>query len=400
MPPSDTLTPSTTKPTAPWVGRLLDGHSAAAHPVTIDPAADALTITREDGSTLRWPYRDIRRTQGDYDGEQIRLEYGGASGAAPSSALVIDDQRFLSVLRKREPQLVAAMHDPARRGLRLQLTMIAAVAALLAVGVLYRWGIPGIAALVTPTVPVAWEQQLGERVVEQLAPESNRCADTHRSQVIHSLFARLSAAAPPNPYGPIRLYLVKGPTVNAFAAPGGHVVVFAGLLEKTESPEQLAGVLAHELQHIYKRHTTRMLLEQASTSFLLAAVAGDLTGVAAVALDTARTLGALRYSRGYEAEADSEGLKLMVAAGIDPKGIVDFFKVLGKDDGSDGGLFSYLSSHPSHHDRIATLTALAGTNIGQAPPLLPGLDWRAIRRACSPPTTLQPATPTLTDPAT
>lgn len=373
------MTTASTDSQPAWTGRLLDGQSAAAHPVALDLAADALIITRTDGSSLRWLYPDIRRTHGAYDGEQVRLEHGDE----PAAALVIRDQRFLTVLRGRAPGLVAAMHDPTRRTWRFTITLLAAVATLAIVGALYRWGIPGLAAVVTPYVPVEWEQRLGESVVAELAPEGERCTDSYRTQAIHSLLTRLSAAAPAGPYGEIHFYLVDKPIVNAFAAPGGHVVVFRGLLEKTESPEQLAGVLAHELQHIYKRHTTRMLLEQTSTGLLLAAVSGDLAGAATIALDSARTLGALQYNRAHEEEADTEGLRLLIAAGIDPQGMVDFFKVLGGEQGHDPGIFRYLSTHPSHNDRVQTLTRLAGPRLGQGTPLLPGLEWTNIRRACA-----------------
>lgn len=364
-----------------WPGRLLDGQKAAAHPVSIDPAADGLIIIRSDGSSLHWLYPDIRRTQGVYDGEQIRLEHG----TEPPVALVIGDQRFLTVLRSRAPRLVAAVHDPTRRTWRTTLTLVAAVVTLAAVGVLYQWGIPGLASIVTPYVPVAWEQRLGEAVVEELAPEEDRCPDAYRTEAIHSILRRLSAAAPASPYGEIHFHLVDQPIVNAFAAPGGHVVVFRGLLEKTETPEQLAGVLAHELQHIYKRHTTRMILEHTSTSLMLAAVSGDLTGAATIALDSARTLGALRYNRAHEEEADAEGMALLLAAGINPQGMVDFFTVLGGEPSRDRGILGYLSTHPSHLDRVQTLTGLAGPRLGQGTPLLPGLDWSSIRRACAAP---------------
>jgi predicted Zn-dependent protease len=74
------------------------------------------------------------------------------------------------------------------------------------------------------------------------------------------------------------LTVVDNSTVNAFAAPGGQVVILRGLLEQTTSAEQLAGVVAHELQHVYLRHSTRAILEQTAGTLLLTAVSGDLSG--------------------------------------------------------------------------------------------------------------------------
>lgn len=361
-----------------WTGRYLDGRNAVAQRVTIEPRAELLRITLEDGRVLDWLYGEVQRTQGAYDGEQVRLEHG----TDPTTALVITDQRFLTALRTQAPQLVSAMHDPTKRSLRLKLTIVAAVLTIVITGVIYRWGIPGLASLVTPHVPTTWEQQVGREVVEQLAPEKDRCTDPYRRQIIESMVTKLIATVPNNPYGTIHFHIVDEPIVNAFAAPGGYVVVFRGLLEKTETPEQLAGILAHELQHIFKRHTTRAILEHTSTSLLIAAVSGDFAGAATVALDSARTLGALRYSRVHETEADTEGLKMLLTAGIDPKGMIEFFKIMDKGNPDDVGLWRYLSTHPSHEDRIQTLTHLAGSSVGQGQSLLPGLEWSAIRNVC------------------
>lgn len=364
--------------TTTWTGRYLDGRSAVAQRVTIEPRAELLHITLEDGRVLDWLYGEVRRTQGAYDGEQIRLEHG----TDPTAAVVITDQRFLTALRRRAPALVPVIHDPTKRSLRLKLTIVAAVLTIVMTGVICRWGIPGLASLVTPHVPTTWEQQVGREVVEQLAPEKDRCTDPYRKPIIESMLTKLIATVPNNPYGTIHFHIVDEPIVNAFAAPGGYVVVFRGLLEKTETPEQLAGVLAHELQHIFNRHTTRAILEQTSTSLLVAAVSGDLTGAATLALDSARTLGALQYSRSHEAEADAEGMKMLVAAGIDPKGMIEFFQIMNQGSHGEAGLLKYLSTHPTHDDRVQTLTQLAGASVGKGEKLLPGLEWTAIRNVC------------------
>lgn len=361
-----------------WTGRYLDGRSAATHQVAVDPTPEGLVITHADGTSVRWAYDQIRQTQGSYQGEQVRLEHG----REPAAALVVLDQRFLTALRAQAPRLVSVIHDPSRRHLRLRLILLAAAMALVVLGVFYRWGIPGLASAVTPYVPTAWEQRLGEAVMAHLAPEKDRCIDPYRTAVIRSLLTRLTETVPNSPYGSIQLHVVNEPIVNAFAAPGGYVVVFRGLLEKTETPEQLAGVLAHELQHIYRRHTTRTILEQASSDLLLAAVSGDATGAAAIALDSARSLGALRYSRGHEEEADREGMTMLLAAGIDPKGMVEFVEIMSKDPEPDAGILRYLTTHPSHEDRIQILTGLAGDRLGSGQPLLPHLDWTFVRRVC------------------
>ncbi|MDH5624891.1 MAG: M48 family metalloprotease, partial [Nitrospira sp.] len=99
----------------------------------------------------------------------------------------------------------------------------------------------------------------------------------------------MAAAFPDSPYR-LQLTIVDRPVINACALPGGRIVLLRSLLEAAETPEQLAGVLAHEVQHIYQQHSTRVLLEQGSTSLLIMAVTGDFTGALAYGIEGARVL--------------------------------------------------------------------------------------------------------------
>ncbi len=360
-----------------WQGHYLDGRSAARQPVTIQPLRGALHITTADGRTLTWPYTSIRQTQGTYEGEHVRLEHGGEM----SEALVVLDPDFLTALHKMAPELTTHVHDPARRAARVKLTALAAIGALGLAAVLYLWGIPGLAGIVTPLVPVSWEQKLGRVVVDHLTAQQKPCRDAHREQVLDGIVSRLTATAPANPYH-IRLLVLDSPVANALAAPGGYIIVFRGLLEMTESPEQLAGVLAHELQHIYQRHTTRLIIEQASTGLLLAAVSGDFSGAMTYGVEASRVLGRLQYSRRHEKEADTEGMRLLMGANIDPAGMIEFFELLKKRTPELPGMWKYLSSHPATDDRIAYLKRLAATATATSVRVLPNSEWRDIRNLC------------------
>src|SRR5207244_549844 len=88
---------------------------------------------------------------------------------------------------------------------------------------------------------------------------------------------------------------------------------------------RLGAGLAPEIQHVLRRHARRMLLQHSSAGLMLAAVSGDISGAMAYGLESARVLGALRYSRQYGAEADVEGLRMLLAAGVDPEGMIAFF---------------------------------------------------------------------------
>jgi predicted Zn-dependent protease len=230
-------------------------------------------------------------------------------------------------------------------------------------------------------VPAAWEESLGRAVVDQLAPAEQRCVDPRRQQALDAIVARLVAAAPPSPYA-FRLVVVNRPQVNALAAPGGHIVVFSDLLEKTRTPDELAGVLAHEIAHVLHRHTTRALIQHASTGLLLAALTGDMTGPLAYGLEGARILGQLQYSRHAEEEADLEGMKLLLAARVAPGGLLAFLEHIA-EGGQPRSVRTYLSTHPSPWGRTARLRELAAGAPGPPVPLLPDQDWLDIKRMCS-----------------
>ena len=154
---------------------------------------------------------------------------------------------------------------------------------------------------VVPRVPVAWEESVGRSAIAYLAPPERRCGDLAVGRAMDETVRRLVAPGPRPPYT-FRVHVVNRPLVNALAVPGGHVVVFRGLLQRTSTPEEMAGVMAHELQHVLRRHATRAVIQGVSTGLLLMALTGDVTGPLAYGLQTARTLGDLRYSRRAEEE--------------------------------------------------------------------------------------------------
>jgi predicted Zn-dependent protease len=230
-------------------------------------------------------------------------------------------------------------------------------------------------------VPVSWEIALGEAAMAQLAPPARRCHDPERQRRLDEVAGVLLRTLPESRY-PFRVIVVDHPLVNAFAAPGGGVVVFRGLLERTGSAEELAGVLAHEFQHVLHRHATRAILRQASTGILVAALMGDVSGVMAFGIESARMLGDLRHSREAEHEADRDGLRMLQAAAVDPEGMLAFFRALPQVEGAAPAAARYLSTHPAPGDRLQALATLAATRPRPPVKLLPGYDWADVKKVC------------------
>lgn len=360
-----------------WQASYLDGHTAIRHAATVRLMREGLEVATESGETRLWSYREIRQTQGFYSGEEVRLE---RSGGGPE-ALMVPDVEFLDSLREAAPHLGGRFHDPTRRAFRRRLTVLAAFGVIAVTVGIYLWGIPVLARIGATIVPVSWEERVGQPAVSYLAPPGERCRDPQLQTAVGDILEILTATSARSPYT-LRVYVVDSPVVNAIAIPGGHIVVFRGLLERTRSPEELAGVLAHELQHVLRRHATRAMIQTASTGLLLAALTGDGTGPLVYGLQTARTLGDLHYSRRAEEEADSEGMKMLRAARVDPAGMIDFYEMLVKQEGARADTFKYLSTHPIATDRIARLKSMEADGRGAPAKLMPAADWASLARRC------------------
>ncbi len=359
-----------------WDGVYFDGRSSQRHRVTITVMSTGLQILREDGSTLWWPYDQIRQTQGSYAGEQVRLEKGGDL----PEALVVTDGEFLTTIHQVSPSAPSWFHNPTRRSARLTLTLLAGAGAILLGSALYLWGIPALSDAVASRIPASWEERLGREAVEHLAPPKKRCTDPVRTKVLDEIVSVLTAAGRETPYT-FRIAVVNDSLINAFAAPGGYIVIFRGLLEKTRTAEELAGVLAHEIQHIVQRHATKALVRELSTTALIAVLSGDAEGMASL-LKVAGTLGELQYSRQDEREADDEGMKMLQAARIDPAGMIRFFITLKKEGMEIPRSMQYLSTHPQTDDRIEHLQRLAAEARYTPVRLLPRYPWRDIGEIC------------------
>jgi len=358
-----------------WAAHYLDGQTALRYPATVRLMGEGLEVTTASGWVRLWPYRDIRQTQGFYEGEEVRLERGGEL----AEAVIVSDPAFLHSLHEVAPR-PSGFHDPAGRSQRVRLTVLAGVAVIGITAVLYLWGVPLIATLAAPRVPVAWEESLGRAVTDQLAPPDRICANPSGQRSLDVIVARLTAVAP-SPYT-FRARVVDAPDVNALAAPGGYIVVFRGLLDRARTPDELAGVFAHEIEHVLHRHTTRAVIQHASTGLLLAALTGDMTGPLAYGLESARVLGQLQYSRRAEEEADRDGMKLLLAARVAPDGMIGFFDGLAKGE-HPRSVLRYLSTHPSPSDRIATLRELATPAPGTPTPVLTDQQWQDLKAICT-----------------
>lgn len=206
--------------------------------------------------------------------------------------------------------------------------------------------------------PREWEAKIGDKLFESLK---------YQYEFIHndSLEQEFLVAAKPlidqvrkegaNP----EFYFIKHATINAFALPGGKVVIQTGLIEHAKSWEELLGVVAHELAHVNRRHHLRGVINNLGLYVIVSSLIGDINSAAGAIINTGGDLASLSNDRAFETEADETGMNYLISSHIDPKGMISFFNTLKKESGSKmDDYISFTSTHPSTSERIQHLNEL------------------------------------------
>ena len=206
--------------------------------------------------------------------------------------------------------------------------------------------------------PVAWEEHLTDKVIAEHPKLFIIETNDARIGVVTQLVARLAAALPPAERRyQFRAALIDRPVVNAFALPGGRIFVFTGLLDRVQKPEELAGVLAHEMAHVTQRHGLRKLITGGGPYYVLRLFVSDQQGVLSVISAGSQLLVNQSYSRDVEREADTIGWHYLMAADIDPRGLADFFQLETEGEAATT-IPEMFRNHPATSERIAWLDKL------------------------------------------
>ena len=210
-------------------------------------------------------------------------------------------------------------------------------------------------------ISVADEIKLGREAqtkVRASTPEVRGSIASYVASVGRQLAAR--AGGPKYPYG---FSVANYRDLNAFALPGGPVWVNRGVLQAARTESQLAGVLAHEIAHVARRHAAQQISKGAIANGLLGllgAVLGNAGG-ARTAQTGAQVLAGgylMKFSRDDEREADRVGIEILRRAGWDPRGLPEFMEILRQQAGRDpGSVEVFLSTHPSPAERVQQLRA-------------------------------------------
>jgi predicted Zn-dependent protease len=209
-------------------------------------------------------------------------------------------------------------------------------------------------------VSVEQEIEIGKQANAQVRKQVPELRDAETAAYVRSIGQRLVPHASGAKY-PYTFAVADYREINAFALPGGPVWVHRGALQTARNESQLAGVMAHEIAHISRRHAADQLTKATMTNWglgLLGAVLGNDGGATAARIAAGFLANGifLKFGRDDEREADRVGLQMMTRAGWDARGMVEFFEILRREQKRDPGRVEmFFSTHPSAEDRISRL---------------------------------------------
>ncbi|HEY8120367.1 MAG TPA: M48 family metallopeptidase [Myxococcota bacterium] len=313
-------------------------------PITLQAFADGELHVEGAGRSLALSARALRIGPRAADGSRSFALEDGARVAIPRSDEL---ERWLQRHRGGGEGLAGAR----LRGIARTLGSLAA-AALLTFGVV-RVAVPGLAWLVARALPYSLDEKLGTGVLRAMGESFGPSAldEAHRERV-RACFERTASYA--HLTRPATLEFRAGGEMgaNAFALPGGTVVVTDELIALAQSDDELAAVLAHELGHLQHRHGVRALLQALGVGVLANGALGDFDGAGLVA--AAPMLLQLQYSRGFEREADAFAQRVLEEARIDPSALSRMLARL-EATHPGGELPAYLSTHPPTAERQRAL---------------------------------------------
>lgn len=373
--------------------RYQDGLVAVVIPVTLDYESVGSTgnLLIRDGASnailTRWPAGDIHPAHSRHS--ELRLSSATQNSGA---RIIVSGPAEIGQVRAMLPELQTKQRIEFGKQVRIG---VIATAALASVILAYLYGVPLLAARLVYFVPPQWEVQMGDTIADQMEAsltESGDFAicDADPDSVANRAITRFGTAAlgTGSPFT-LDIKVVRTDIANAFALPGGRVYFFSALLDRAESPDEFAGVLAHEIGHVVHRHAMEGLISSAGTGALVGFILGDMTGIS-IAAGLGSTLIDTHFSREAESQADAYAAQVAGRMDFQPAALADLLNRVAEDDDFSKAL-ALFSTHPLTGDRRLHLQALTRENPAGLQSPFTAAEWNAIKTMCGgPPKTPPP----------
>ncbi len=367
---------------ATFDGLVFIPNESLGRAASITPTREGLAaVERANGQQHTLPYAGIRFDIGGESGHVVFCRPPiGASGVT----MTCEHPGFIEAVRTQSGgHLDATLHALATHGAkkrrlgRVFAIVGVAIVALLFVGL---WWVPtrGLPAA-AEQLPISVDRRIGDSAIESMNDELGPQIHTPATDAaLREIVGRLAPQAR-TPGFDYRFRVVRRRELNAFALPGGQIVVFEGLLRRAARPDQVAGVLGHEIAHVTFRHGIRAVARSAGVSIAVRVLLGDASALG----DVMRSAGASAilnsYSRDQESDADAEGARMVAAAGLDPRGLEEFFALMRNEPHTEmPGMLAWMSTHPGHDDRIGALERLIPT-LPRGPAVPISVPWSQVQ---------------------
>ncbi|MEN3951339.1 M48 family metallopeptidase [Iodidimonas sp. SYSU 1G8] len=337
-----------------------DGRSAEGRAASVFAGADGLEIRLADADLL-WPYGRLSLVSAADHGQRVVI--APRPGAAERLSLSGED--VLETLAAWAPQL--RRQKPSRGHVRSVLV----AGAIIAVLAVFWAGYPIVKQGIVAVFPSSWADRIGRSMAADNRLFGEPCDGAAGMAALEALSARLTQGM--DLPEPVKVHVTASKDVNAFAAPGGHIVLLHGLIKEARSPDEVAGVLAHEIGHVQHRHPINRLVDVAGIQLIVTSISGDVGALGTLAL-------MLSYGIDDEAEADRTGLDMLLAAGIAPDGLAAFFDRMARKNENKLTVGQFLRTHPPLEERSAMIRGRRPT--GAVTPALTQQQWRDLRAVC------------------
>lgn len=222
------------------------------------------------------------------------------------------------------------------------------------------------------------EKKLGDLLWESYSRKETEVKDL---QVVNAVDSMVTSICKANGIArsSIQLHVFDKSDVNAFAFPGGHLAVFTGLIKEMENPEELTGVISHEIAHIQLKHVMKKLTKEIGLSVLISIATG--TGDGAVIGDIVRTLSSTAFDRRLEKQADLAAIDYMAAARVNPLPMADFMDRLAeKEKSPESEYLSWMSTHPESAERAVYIREYGRGKVKSPEPVVSAATWKSIKK--------------------
>lgn len=364
-----------------FFARFSDGKSASARDTYVRLGLNGIEVDLlPAGQFETWPYRTLKSA------EPVRthaIDVLLTSSAHSGASLFVPSPRFARDLREFAPHLTAG----AERWRNAGPWVFGALAAIGLIAAIYAAGWSPLRSI-AGVLPQTWRERLGESTIASMTEGHNRCASPDGVAALEKLSARLSKAS--GIAAPFKVTVYDWSLLNAFAVPGGQIVITRGLIEKADSADEVAGVLAHEMGHGIEMHPETGIIRAIG---LAAAVELMMGGSGGALANMGLLLAQIGYTRTAEHEADIQALRVLKSAAVANKGLGNFFKRIQKIEDEDKfstslKQFNLLRTHPPTAEREKLVREQADY------PATPALDepsWRDLKGICS--VTTEPSKP-------